>query len=237
MSLVGLEALLGDLRIDLYGYAAVCGLFENEWANWPYAISIAMALAKDSLAAVAEGPTSVYYTAYQDINIALNRAAQALESWLREQGYAAQAFAATVTAEELDSDLGEDLIAPVQHKTVATRAGLGWIGKSGLLITRRYGPRVRLASVFTTMPLPIAVPIESSECGSCTCCVRSCPAGAIKGVSWEVGTPREALVDIQACRRTAERLLWAKTGHRDSVCGICIAVCPFAGLRTDERTR
>lgn len=235
---MGLEALLGDLEVDLYGYAAAGGLFGGEWANWPYAISIAMALPKGSLAAVAEGPTFAYYAAYQSINIALNRAAQALESWLRKQGYAAQAFAATVAAEELDSDLGKDLIAPVQHKTVATRAGLGWIGKSGLLITRRHGPRVRLASVFTTMPLPVAVPIESSECGGCTCCVRACPASAIKGTPWRTGVPREALVDVQACRRTAERLLWTRTGHRDSVCGICIAVCPFAGYqRTDERTR
>lgn len=237
MPWTGLEALLGDLEVDLYGYAAVGGLFGGKWANWPYAISIAMALPPNSLAAVAEGPTCSYYAAYRGINSALNRTAQALESWLRKEGHAAQAFAATVSAEELDSDLGKDLIAPVQHKTVATRAGLGWIGKSGLLVTRQYGPRVRLASVFTTMPLPVAVPVESSECGSCACCVRACPAGAIKGMPWRIGVPREALVDVQACRCTAERLLWTRTGQQDSVCGICIAVCPFAGLRTDERTR
>ncbi len=230
-SMQRLATVLADAAVDLYGYADVVDLFPGEWAAWPRAISIGLALPAKDLVGVQVGPTSAYYAAYNAANARLNRVAQAVEAWLQHEGYRARAFKATVSAEELGMDLAETLAAPVQHKTVATRAGLGWIGKNALLVTSRYGPRVRLASIFTDMPLDAAVPIAESHCGACDRCVRACPAGAIHGVSWQAGLPRETLVDVWACRRTAERLLWERAGRRDAVCGVCIAVCPWMKVK------
>ncbi len=229
-----LEDFIQSLSLDLHGYALVEGLFAGQWARWPQAISLAVALPKAAMEGVAEGPTAEYYAHYHLANARLNREAKALERWLQDRGYHAKAFPATVTREELNARLGEELTAPVQHKTVATRAGLGWIGKSGLLITRCYGPRVRLATVFTDMPLPSDEPIADGQCGSCMRCVEACPAGAIRGVAWRVGISREELVDVRACQRMAERLMLERVGQRDAVCGICIAVCPFAGLSSGK---
>lgn len=228
-----LEEFIKSLSLDLYGYAAVQDLFAGRWASWPQAISLGVALPEAIMKEVLEGPTAEYYDHYQLANARLNRQAKALEQWLKDHGYNAEAFPATVTSQELNAQLGKALTAPVQHKTVATRAGLGWIGKSGLLITQHYGPRVRLVTVFTDMPLPSAQPIEDSRCGSCMRCVRACPAQAIRGTPWHIGVPREELVDVWACKQMAEQLMQERVGRQDAVCGICIAVCPFAGLSKD----
>lgn len=153
-----------------------------------------------------------------------------MESALVAFGYPAQAFPATISHKGL-ATLGYSLSAPIPHKTVATRAGLGWIGKNALLITLQFGACVRLASVLTQAPVPTALPVVAGRCGRCERCVSACPAHALQGAAWRAGLPREALVDIWACQQKAEALLWQRATQRDSVCGICVAVCPM-GAKT-----
>ena len=229
-----LERLLGELGIDLYGYASMANILPGAWAHWPRAISVAMALPVDQMAGVEDGPTPAYYRAYELTNSRLNQACNLIEAWLVDAGFQAQAFSATVSADGL-ANLGKDLSAPVQHKTVATRAGLGWIGRNALLITRLCGPRVRLASVFTDMPLPVAEPITKSACGSCRRCVAKCPAHALLGATWRPGMPRAEIVDAQKCEQVAMRLLQKRVGALNAVCGICIAACPFARLAVETK--
>ncbi|MHB1293617.1 MAG: 4Fe-4S double cluster binding domain-containing protein [Anaerolineae bacterium] len=225
-----LARFLAKPGVDLYGFADMRGVLGGSWAGWPWAISIAQELLPECLAGVEEGPTPAYHQAYGDVNASLTAIALDVEAFLRQAGYQAKAFPATVPPEELVVDL----TALVQHKTVATRAGLGWIGKNALLVTKRFGPRVRLVSVFTDMELDAAVPVEKSGCGSCRHCVEACPAGALHGAHWQAGMPRQELVDARACCDMAERLLSERVGVHNAVCGICIAVCPFAGLGRNQ---
>jgi len=118
------------------------------------------------------------------------------------------------------------LSMPVQHKTIATRAGLGWIGKSALLITKQYGPAVRLSSVLTNAEFTTGDPVDASGCGDCHCCVDACPAGAIVGSHWTAGTPRESLCNAFACRDAAKGLA-RRQGIEATICGICINACPW----------
>ncbi len=76
------------------------------------------------------------------------------------------------------------------HKTVATRAGLGWIGKCALLVTRQFGSAVRLTSFLTDAELECAVPVTQSACRGCTLCVDTCPAGAVSGRQWSTEVDR-----------------------------------------------
>lgn len=232
--LVGLEALFCELNVDLYGYASMAGILPGEWGDWPRAISVALALPVDGMAGVQEGPTRAYYRAYEAANACLDHVCQRIEAWLVAAGYRARAYATTVSAEGLNG-LGTDLRAPVQHKTVATRAGLGWIGKSALLVTRAYGPRVRLGSIFTDMPLPVAKPVMVGGCGSCSRCVDACPAQALTGTAWRVGVPRADMVNVYQCEAMATRLLRERVGVSNAVCGICIAVCPLARLSVGNK--
>ncbi|OQX52080.1 MAG: hypothetical protein B5M54_09825 [Candidatus Aminicenantes bacterium 4484_214] len=65
---------------------------------------------------------------------------------------------------------------------IAIDAGLGELGRMGLLVTPKYGPRVRLAKVITDMPLVPDTPIRfgvTEFCEACHLCARHCPSKAI----------------------------------------------------------
>lgn len=115
---------------------------------------------------------------------------------------------------------------PLPHKTVATRAGLGWVGKSCLLVTRAYGSAVRLSSLVTDAPLPWDTPVEESQCKGCSLCVQRCPGQALTGATWRPGLPREVLLRKEICQETQLRRMKAATGIDTDLCGLCFAVCP-----------
>jgi ferredoxin len=110
-----------------------------------------------------------------------------------------------------------DLVLPL----AAWNAGLGAMGRSGLLLTDAHGPRVRLGAVLTSLPLePTAGPSNrtSRVCASCGRCARFCPARAI-----DAGPPAEdgryRPVDHDACFAQ-----WCRTG---TDCGLCLVECPY----------
>jgi epoxyqueuosine reductase QueG len=211
------------LGATLVGFADMEGVLEGEFARWPRAVSIAVVLPDDVIDSVVEGPTPQYYDTYNKANEQLNRIAAQTAELIRTLGYQAAPIPATADDQEF---LAQNLGAFFQHKTAATRAGLGWVGKSALLISYEHGPRVRLATVFTDMPLEVGTPVAESECKRCIACVRACPGEAISGEDWQPGRTREDFFDAYACYVGARRQLVERVGVDEPVCGICIAVCP-----------
>lgn len=87
------------------------------------------------------------------------------------------------------------------HKKIAMLAGLGWIGKSNLLVTQEYGSALCMCSVLTNAPLPTEnKPIIMSKCGECNVCRDICPAKVIHGSTWEIGMNRDLIVDVYNCK-------------------------------------
>lgn len=121
----------------------------------------------------------------------------------------------------------DKLAGLVSHKLVARAAGLGWIGKSGLFLTPEDGPRVRLATILTDMPL-VPGKIMESKCHGCNICVRSCPAGAIHGYEFTEEEPDTKRFDAVKCHHFIEnrKKEWNIDIER-CVCGMCVAVCPY----------
>jgi ferredoxin len=119
------------------------------------------------------------------------------------------------------------------HKMAATSAGLGWIGKNGLLINPDYGPRLSLATVLTDARLSPDVPMEYSLCGDCTLCMQYCPSQAITGAEWSRLSPFVELVKLGACRshKAAKRAMDNKPN-----CGLCINICPYGRSITEVRS-
>jgi len=68
--------------------------------------------------------------------------------------------------------------------------------------------------------------LESSLCGDCAICVDACPASAANGKPWKAGMKREEFFDAFACRETARKLSRERLGHEETICGICVNVCP-----------
>lgn len=134
-----------------------------------------------------------------------------LAKFIRQLGFPARAHI----------DGNYELICPL----VAKDAGLGEIGRMGLLMTPKYGPRVRLAVVTTDMPLVVDErsfsPMVIDFCENCKKCAVNCPANAIsystreniKGVTrWQIN--QELCYDF-----------WTKCG---TDCGRCLSVCPYS---------
>ncbi|MBU3157172.1 epoxyqueuosine reductase [Clostridium estertheticum] len=89
---------------------------------------------------------------------------------------------------------------PLPHKKIAILAGLGWIGKSNLLVTKEYGSALCMCTVLTNAPLPIENhSIIMPKCEECTVCKDICPTGAIHGSTWKPGMNRDFIVNVYHC--------------------------------------
>ena len=153
------------------------------------------------------------------------------------RGYSAMAVVASSLAEYVRMlgyqavSCGNDTALSIP---LAIDAGLGVLGRNGLLLTREYGPCVRLCKVLTDLPLALDEPLSAGAeafCAKCRRCVRACPAGAVSGApepSFEVcGVPNNpgALrwpVDAERCLR-----FWRENG---TSCSNCIAACRYGGV-------
>ena len=117
------------------------------------------------------------------------------------------------------------LVAPFSFKYAAVQAGLGWIGKSGVLVTRAFGPRVRLAVILVDYLFETGCPTVESLCGDCHECVDACPWKVIKGANWDISTKREQILDFQLCN--SKRSEFIENNGRKHTCGYCILACPW----------
>ena len=224
----GLRKLAKDAGVDLFGVAdlAVARSFiiaqgGEHIARFPRAISLGMRLLDgvvDELFRHEE--PSVIYTyrgLYNSVNANLDRAALLVAKYLQEAGFKVYPVPASQTVNT------QRLEGAFSHKLAAHLAGLGWVGKNCLLVTPQHGPRVRLATVLTDVPLKPGEPVPS-RCGDCRKCVDICPVKAFTGVVFNSSEPRDVRFSAHLCndytRRRQERL-------GEGLCGLCIYVCPW----------
>ncbi|MGH4119159.1 hypothetical protein [Clostridium sp.] len=89
---------------------------------------------------------------------------------------------------------------PLPHKKIAVLSGLGWIGKSNLLVNKEYGSALCMCTVLTNAPLPTENKlIIMPECGECNVCKDRCPTSVIQGTTWEPDMNRDLIVDVYHC--------------------------------------
>ena len=212
-------------NIELWGVADLSEFSTPKGENhqsYPFAISWATPMNPEIMVSIQKGPNQAYADAYAEVNHQINELSGTLLDGIKNLGYQALALAASDRTDKIN------IKGDFPHKTAATRAELGWIGRHCQLITRQFGSWVRLGTVFTDMALTPCSPIERSFCGRCTRCVEACPAGALKGKAWYAGLPREEILDVKICDHwKKEHYFQYHNGHN---CGICSAVRPY-GLR------
>jgi len=137
---------------------------------------------------------------------------------------------------------------PVLERSWAARAGLGFIGKNAMLISRRHGNWLLLAAILTRAELPPDPPIrkqiENREskiensigllCGKCTRCLDACPTQAF---------PRPGVVDARRCisyqtienKGVIPRALRPGIGAHIYGCDVCLDVCPWNRFAREGR--
>jgi epoxyqueuosine reductase len=231
-----LEHFARDLGIDLFGVADLTSASDHirlqggeHLTRFPRAISIGIRLLDTVVDGLHrhEDPAAIftYRGLYNSVNINLDMAALMIAKEVQERGFKAYPIPASQTINRAR------LEGAFSHKLAAHMSGLGWIGKSCLLVTPSHGPRVRLATVLTDAPLKVGKPLANG-CGECRRCVDICPVKAFTGVAFNPSEPRDVRFRAQLCkdyRDRREKLLG------EGLCGLCVYVCPYGARSADNR--
>jgi len=224
MTDISLELKNEMLRLgaDIVGFGRLDELPDDVREGLPVGVSVAVAYPAAVIDGIAELPTQEYREWYDKLNERLDMLVSRGAGLLRAKGHEAVAKTREYVGNGENSDN-----TTLPHKTVATRAGIGWIGKCALLVTEEYGCAVRLSSILTDAPLDTVKPINKSRCGDCMVCTAACPGFAVSGKSWEVGLYRDEFFDPVKCRKTARERTKKGFGGDIAICGKCIEACPY----------
>jgi len=207
-----LVSLAEDLGACSMGYSEVepSYIFRNKGILYKNAIVLSIRMDHDKIStAPSKAAEKEIFRTYYRLNVAVNK----IKDFLNERGYNAHA--------------GPALGGEVNYPLLAQKAGMGAIGKHGLLITPENGPSIRLAAVFTDIGnLPFG---ETNEhmwipefCEGCNICVKKCPASAIYKETLVLEDSSEMHVDYKKC---------AVPFSKDRGCTVCVKECVF--FRTD----
>lgn len=193
---------------DKVGFADVPPewVFKNLAIRYTRAIMLVMEMDKERMELAPNPDTAVMvHETYNQLGQISNEIAD----WLRERGFAAHA--------------GHPLGGMALYPPMAQSAGLGWRGINGLVITPEFGPRVRLAAVFTEIEnFPVYEGDEHAWvldfCESCKRCIRDCPPDAFYNEPIQHDNGLVTVLDNEKC------FPYFAIYHG---CSVCIKVCPF----------
>ena len=196
------------LGIDGIGFtkARSSDIFSEKLLLFDNAIILTMEMKADKIVQAPSKPTmKEIFRTYLGLGIAVNK----LTQFLKDRGYRAHA--------------GPALGGEANYPLMAERAGLGCIGKHGILITPEFGPSLRLAAVYTdleNLPMNNENPYMwiRAFCDKCNRCVRKCPVGAIykDTVVFDDGSKQH--IDYKKC---------AIPFSNDHGCTVCVKECLF----------
>ena len=203
-----LEAYAKSIGVSSVGYTKVPEqwIFEGKAILHLNAIMLTMEMDKDGInSAPSFACMKTVMETYRD----LGRIANHLAQFLRDSGFGAHA--------------GHPLNGVALYPPLAQMAGLGWMGLNGIIITPEFGPRVRLAAVFTSIQ---NLPFSDSNnhawvadfCDGCKICIKKCPPKALYGAPVDHGNGQYTYVENALCFPYFNNYYG---------CSLCVAVCPF----------
>jgi epoxyqueuosine reductase len=202
-----LRKYIKKLEVDIYGIADMKLLEEMDTGflidlkkfidMFPYAIVLGAQYGK--LGKKASGGKTALF---------LEEAAFSIMEYLEDKGYRQLIIH---TEDEFDPI---NRLGFISLKILAKAAGLGWQGKSLLIISPEYGPLHRLIAILTNLPL-LTSHIIKNECNDCCKCIEACPRKALTFVAFtDYPKHREDVLDIKTCLG-------------DTGCVTCILSCPL----------
>ncbi|MCD6479339.1 epoxyqueuosine reductase [Candidatus Bathyarchaeota archaeon] len=177
------------------------------------AISIAYAYPRDVVDAIPmrgyKESWNIYARAYHRLNRALNNTAERIAELVDGIAVPATLEGFTGRVEHVE----DFYAATVSHRVAAELAGVGWRGKSGLIVNPRYASAIRLATIYTPLSLPSTGPSEGG-CGECQACLKACPLLRAERLGEDYR---------ELCRRYIIAL--ERRGLEADVCGRCVRAC------------
>ena len=201
--------------------------------RWLYTHSYSASTQSEKPNVLPHGLTNVIMIAQEMDHELIQTVPSALSGTATGLGYSQDALVLLSLAQYI-RNLGYQALASMNDTALAIplaiQAGLGEYGRHGLLITKEFGPRVRLGKIFTDLPLAPDKPIRFGVrefCDICYRCATACPAKAISHfIPTEEVYNQSNIVGIRKWSVNGERCFnfWA---NQNSDCSICIRVCPY----------
>jgi len=195
------------------------------------AISIAVRLADAVVDLVGSAPTPLYHQHQLKVNALLDEIAVRMVSYIQSSGSKAVPIPASHILDRVQWR------SYISHKAVAIAAGVGWQGKSLVVVNPQYGPRVRLATILTDLSLEPDEPV-SNRCGSCSACADACPGRAIKNVNTTRHySDRQEALFLERCAAKVAGEFPELPGIEGPTCGVCIRACPWGQKKGREKPK
>ena len=182
---------------------------------YPKAISIGIKI-PDMLLENLKDPSAKinYFNTLLTVNQELSNISIKISQIIEDENYEASPVLASVTTSN------ETLGSLFSHKLAAHLAGLGWIGKSCLLINPEVGPRIRWVTILTDAPLDATGEAMDNHCGNCTKCIDICPVHAFTEVDTDDLSNRDIRFDAHKCYD------YLNSDDKAPTCGLCVKICP-----------
>ncbi len=204
-----------NLGIELFGVGDISGIKEHIKVSKDVlkkldkAVCLGVRLSSSILEEITSAPTRLYFHHYRTVNAFLDQSALKVSNYIQSKGFRALQIPASIIVD------WENQTAHLSHRHLGVLAGLGWIGRNNLLVSKRLGSQFRLATILTDMPLKLDKPAKDG-CDTCRLCVSACPAQAIKEESRDFDRAKclEKLKDFQRQKLVDQY-----------ICGVCVNVC------------
>jgi epoxyqueuosine reductase len=185
-------------------------LFDNIQGEYPVAVVLGVRLQAATIDEIKDQPTHLYFHHYKQANLQLDRLALRVADLLQNEGARALPMPASQIIKR------DPMRGHISHRALAVQAGIGFRGRSNLLVHPEHGARLRYVSVLTNAALPTDAPYTGDGCGECRACITACPAKAIRD--------DRADYDLNACyEKLSEFAGIPRIGQH--ICGVCIRAC------------
>ncbi len=214
-----------DWGATVVGFGDVGQGLVPELRHLSVAISLAIINNPNTDTVLQDGAVVAYSHQSSDIEAKLENIQRKTTRILRQTGW--RFFPIPPNSHKPNQRFAARLYPLFPHKTAATCSGLGWVGKSGLLINKEYGPHLIWATILTNAPLLPDKPALKSACKTCKRCVDYCPPKAIYGIQWQRDQGNIPFINLNTC---SEQLQKNKQVLDQAVCGLCVLVCPFGSM-------
>ncbi len=219
-------------QVAKYFGADLVGITEFD-ERWVYTSKFNIKTKEESPMELPEGLTSVIMVGHAMEYEIIKSMPSALASTAVGKGYSTEAAIVMHIAQYV-RNLGYEAVGSMNDTSLtipqAIKAGLGEYGRHNMLITKEFGPRVRISKIFTNMPLVHDKPDKfgvTEFCDICRRCYDACPVNAITdGPPTETGHNQSSLDGVLKWTTDCEKCFGYWTALKTD-CAICMRVCPY----------